>query len=396
MRLRPLAFFLLSCITSLAATAQGDGMLAGNPRSNPKVMEVFTRGEDSLRVQFEAKRLKWPVREVYMRSFKLEAQLEIWVRDDQTEGFKFFKAYKICATPGKLGPKRKEGDKQVPEGFYYINELNPRSNYHLSLGINYPNISDRILGDSARPGNAIYIHGDCVSVGCIAINDQQIEEVFMMVSTAKANGQEFVPVHIFPARFNNSKAVEPLNKMMKENASYLPMVKTMQSVFYYFEQNRLLPAVLVNRSGEYVTEDVVIPVAPPQQVAAGQTPRIRIGRNKVKKFAPGEVATSVQKQPVFPGGADAYSNFLKDVTNELTAYLDDQTKKAFISLEFIVDADGVVTNVSVTRGGTDVINDLLINRFEKMPKWTPAIKDEKETAFKMFQTVFIELPGTKP
>lgn len=394
MRLRPLAFILFSCITSLLANAQGDGMLAGNPRSNPKVMEVFTRGEDSLRAQFEAKRLKWPVREVYIRSFKLEAQLEVWVRDEVSEAFKFFKAYKICATPGKLGPKRREGDKQVPEGFYYINELNPRSNYHLSLGINYPNISDRILGDSARPGNDIYIHGDCVSVGCIAINNQQIEEVFMMVSMAKANGQEFVPIHIFPARFNNSKAIDPLNKMIKENTSYLPNVRTMQSVFYYFEQNRTLPAVLVNRSGEYVTEDVVIPVTPPQQTA-GQMPKVRISRTKMKKFAAGEVATSVQKQPVFPGGAEAYSNFLKDVSNELTSYLDEQTKKAYISVEFIVDADGSVTNVSVTRGGTDVINDILISRFEKMPKWTPAIKDEKETAFKMFQSVFIELAGTK-
>lgn len=396
MRLRPLAFILLSFIISLAATAQGDGLLASNGRfSNPKVMEVFNRGEDSLRAQFEAKRLKWPVHEVYLRSFKLEAQLEVWVRDDQGEGFKFFKSYKICATSGRLGPKKKEGDKQVPEGFYYINELNPRSNYHLSLGINYPNISDRILGDSARPGNAIYIHGDCVSVGCIAINDQQIEEVFMMVSIAKANGQEFVPIHIFPARFNNSQAIEPLNKMMKENAGYLPNVKTMQSVFYYFEQNRTLPAVLVNRSGEYITEDVAIPVTPPQQMVAGQAPKIRIGRTRMKKFAPGEVATSVQKQPVYPGGVEAFNNFLKDVTNELTAYLDEQTKKAYISLEFIVDADGGVTNVTVTRGGNDVINDLLISRFEKMPKWTPAIKDEKETAFKMFQSIFVELPAAK-
>jgi murein L,D-transpeptidase YafK len=255
----------------------------------------------------------------------------------------------------------------------------------LSLGINYPNISDRIMGDSAKPGSAIYIHGDCVSVGCIAINDEQIEEVFMMVSTARANGQEFVPIHIFPARFNNAKAVEPLSRIVKENASYVPILKTMQSVFYYFEQNRALPPVLVNRNGEYVTEDVVIPLS---TQAAGQ--KIRIGRIKTKKFKPGEVASSVNKLPTYAGGTEAYNTFLKNLSAELTAYLDEQTKKAFIYLEFIIDADGTVTNVAITRGGNDEINDVLISRFEKMPKWTPAVKDDQETAFKMYQTIFVE------
>lgn len=392
MACRLLALLLVACFASLNGIGQGDGAFTNNPRYiAPKVNEVFNRREDSLKAQFEAKRLKWPVRELYIRSFKFDAQLEVWVREEAGEGFKFFKTYKICAPSGKLGPKRKEGDKQVPEGFYYINELNPRSNYHLSLGINYPNISDRIMGDSVKPGSAIYVHGDCVSVGCIAINDEQIEEVFMMVATAKANGQEFVPIHIFPARFNNTKAAESLNRIAKESNNYLPILKTMQSVFYYFEQNRTLPPVLVNRNGEYVTEDVVIPLN--TQQASGQ--RIRLGRIKVKKFKPGEVATSVQKQPIFPGGAEAYNNFLKDVSQELTAYLDEQTKKAFIYLEYIVDADGTVTNVTVTRGGSDVINDILISRFEKMPKWTPAIKDEEETAFKMYQTIFVEQPAGK-
>ncbi len=383
-----LLFFIGSCSTFFGY-AQGDALYTNNPRySSPKVNDLFNRREDSLRAQFEAKRLTWPVRELYLRSFKHDAQLEVWVREEAGGPYKFFKTYKVCAPSGKLGPKRKEGDKQVPEGFYYINELNPRSNYHLSLGINYPNISDRIMGDSARPGSAIYIHGDCVSVGCIAINNEQIEEVYMLVSAARASGQEFVPIHIFPARFNNQKAQEPLNRLAKETPGYIPMLKAMQSVFYYFEQQRTLPPVLVNRNGEYVTEDVVVPISTP----SGQQ-KIRLGRIKTKKFKPGEVANSVQKLPMYPGGTEAYNAFLKDVSAELTAYLDENTRKAFIYVEFIVDADGSVTNVSVTRGGTDEINDILIGRFEKMPRWTPAVKDQQETAFKMYQTVFVELPG---
>lgn len=83
----------------------------------------------------------------------------------------------MCMQSGTLGPKRMEGDYQMPEGFYYINEFKPYSNFHLALGINYPNASDKVLSDARRPGGDIYIHGGCVSTGCIAISDQPIEEL---------------------------------------------------------------------------------------------------------------------------------------------------------------------------------------------------------------------------
>ena len=89
-----------------------------------------------------------------------------------------------------------QGDYQVPEGFYYINEFNPNSNYHLSLGLNYPNASDRILSDSLSPGGDIYIHGSCVSVGCIPVTDEQIEEIYIIASYAKASGQDYIPTHL--------------------------------------------------------------------------------------------------------------------------------------------------------------------------------------------------------
>jgi murein L,D-transpeptidase YafK len=92
---------------------------------------------------------------MYVRSFKYDSQLEVWVRSNNSEQFKLFKTYRVCAMAGSLGPKRMEGDYQVPEGFYYINEFNPKSSYHLSLGINYPNASDKVLSDISRPGGEI-------------------------------------------------------------------------------------------------------------------------------------------------------------------------------------------------------------------------------------------------
>ena len=127
-------------------------------KSFPRPSEALQRKEDTLQRQFAAKGLTWPARYVYIRSFKYDSQLEVWVKNDIKDQFKLFKTYKVCALAGTMGPKRMEGDYQVPEGFYYINEFNPRSSFYLSLGINYPNASDRILSDSISPGGEIFIH----------------------------------------------------------------------------------------------------------------------------------------------------------------------------------------------------------------------------------------------
>ena len=153
---------------------------------------------------------------------------------------------------GTMGPKRMEGDYQVPEGFYHINEFNPNSNYHLSLGLNYPNASDRILSDSVRPGSAIYIHGNCVSTGCIAINDMPIEELYIIASNARQQGQEFIPVHVFPARYNVKKSMDYLNNTIKDNAYLQQFNKNIREAFDYFEIKKELPIIMVNRKGEYI------------------------------------------------------------------------------------------------------------------------------------------------
>jgi murein L,D-transpeptidase YafK len=95
--------------------------------------------EDTLKKQFAVAGLAWPAKQIYIRSFKYDSQLEVWVRNSPKEAFKLFKTYRVCAMAGTLGPKRMQGDYQVPEGFYYVNEFNPKSTYHISLGINYPN-----------------------------------------------------------------------------------------------------------------------------------------------------------------------------------------------------------------------------------------------------------------
>src|SRR5690349_16566308 len=200
-------------------------------KSFPRADESFRRKEDTLQRQFEAKKLKWPAKYIYIRSFKYDSNLEVWVKDEMKEPFKLFKTYKVCALAGTLGPKRLEGDYQVPEGFYYINEFNPRSQYYLSLGLNYPNISDRLLSDSLRPGGDIYIHGSCVTVGCIPITDQQIDELYIIAAHAKNSGQDYIPVHIFPIRFNVPRSVKYLENMTKDDPALKKFASKMEDAF---------------------------------------------------------------------------------------------------------------------------------------------------------------------
>ncbi len=213
---------------------------------------LLSRTEDSVMKQFQRQHLNWPPEAIYIRTFKYDRQLEVWVKEDTSTQFKLFKTYKICMQSGTMGPKRMEGDYQVPEGFYHINEFNPNSNYHLSLGINYPNASDRILSDSVRPGGSIYIHGNCVSTGCIAISDEPIEELYVIAAAAKNQGQEFIPVHIFPVRYTNATSLNYLNNAIKDNPYLQHFNKNIRIAFDHFEKNKNLPIIMVNRKGDYV------------------------------------------------------------------------------------------------------------------------------------------------
>ena len=221
-------------------------------KTYPRVASAIMLKEDTLKKQFLSKGLEWPVKQMYIRSFKYDSELEVWVRSNIHDSYKLFKTYKVCALAGGMGPKRIEGDYQVPEGFYYINEFNPNSNYHLSLGINYPNASDRVLSDSIKPGGDIYIHGSCLTVGCIPIQNNQIEELYVLAANAKAQGQDFIPVHIFPIRYNNRKSFEYFARATKDDQDVQRFAIKIKEVYDFFEDKKKLPLISVNTKGEYV------------------------------------------------------------------------------------------------------------------------------------------------
>ncbi len=252
----PVVKFMFGSFVALIAAGQvfAQPSFIVQQKSYGKVGVVFQRQEDSLKNEFAKKKLSWPPKSIYIRSFKYDQLMEIWVKGNEKEPYRFFKSYAVCMQSGKLGPKRIEGDYQVPEGFYYINELNPNSNYHLSLGLNYPNASDRILSDSLRPGGEIYIHGNCVSVGCIAINDQPIEELYVLTTWARTNGQDFIPVHVFPVKYDEKNSMNYLSGIAKDNAALRNFEASLKEAFDYFKEKKQLPAILINKKGEYIID----------------------------------------------------------------------------------------------------------------------------------------------
>jgi murein L,D-transpeptidase YafK len=138
---------------------------------------------------------------VFVRIFKKEGELELWVKANKR--YTLYRSFPICKWSGKLGPKLKEADYQSPEGFYAVSakQLNPHSNYHLAFNVGYPNAFDKQNG---RTGGLVMVHGNCKSVGCFAMTDKGVDEIYGFVSAAISAGQKEVPVHIFPFRMTES------------------------------------------------------------------------------------------------------------------------------------------------------------------------------------------------
>jgi murein L,D-transpeptidase YafK len=182
--------------------------------------------------------------------FKREAIMEIWTRQARIDTFVLLTEYKICASSGNPGPKRRERDGQVPEGFYQIVDFNPRSNFYLSLGIDYPNRSDRILGAAGYLGGDIYIHGECVTTGCIPITNDKIKELYLMAVEAKSAGQTRIPVHIFPTRLDEV-GMRSLKNDFRDNQNLIDFWTNLKEGFHYFEKHHRSPVVTVGQSGRY-------------------------------------------------------------------------------------------------------------------------------------------------
>ena len=243
---------LMLLLGSVSAGAQDDATTFRNFQfSFNRVSQAFSRFNDSLRVAFEAQKIPYPAKNIYMRFFKAHNEGELWARASDTGQYKLIKSYRMCALSGSLGPKRWEGDRQVPEGFYFIDEFNPKSDFYLSMLLNYPNYSDLIKGNKVKPGGDIYIHGGCVTVGCLPMTDPVIMEIYTLCLNAKLVGQNYIPVHIYPIRFDR-KGLDFLGREYGSDTTKQRFWVNLKSEYDYFEKNHKLTPVMYSPDGRYL------------------------------------------------------------------------------------------------------------------------------------------------
>ncbi|MEO7988152.1 MAG: L,D-transpeptidase family protein [Chryseolinea sp.] len=217
---------------------------------NSRVKTAYTEKENIVKNYFKSKNVSYSGFNLFIRAFKKEELLEVWIKEKGKEEFTLLQTYPFCASSGTLGPKRKEGDMQIPEGIYYLNHFNPLSNFYLSLGVNYPNASDKILSDKNHPGGNIYIHGNCVTIGCIPLTDDKIKELYILAVEARTNGQEKIPVHIFPDRLDQG-AIEKLEREYGASKTITTFWKNLQPIYQDFKATQKIKTVKVNGKGEY-------------------------------------------------------------------------------------------------------------------------------------------------
>jgi murein L,D-transpeptidase YafK len=244
-------FCIICSLYSCASFAQNDDPNFKNFQfSFSRVTDAWKKYEDTLSREFRKKNIAWPTKDIYLRAFKSQNEMELWARSNDNSEYRLIKTYRICAISGALGPKRSQGDRQVPEGFYFIEDFNPKSDYYLSLLLNYPNFSDQALGKD-KLGGDIYIHGGCVTIGCIPMTNEGIQEIYTVCLHAKLNGQDYIPVHIYPTRLNN-KGIAYLAREYANDVPKMQFWAEMRPEYEYFEKNHKLLPVMYTPDGRYI------------------------------------------------------------------------------------------------------------------------------------------------
>ncbi|MFY0644510.1 MAG: hypothetical protein JXR19_08590 [Bacteroidia bacterium] len=220
--------------------------------NNPRVQNALEQKEQKIYALIEAQGISTDSFDIFIRAYKFEEDLEIWAKDRDSTRYRFITKYKFCSNVGSLGPKKQQGDLQIPEGLYELSKFNPESNYLLSLKVNYPNLSDSLRLKSRDMGGMIFIHGGCSTIGCIPVTDDKIKEVYVFSLLARLSGQEHIPIHIFPIKLSdeNMQALTAAGPSDALNSFWL----NLKQAYDLFCESYESPQYAVNKGGYYVFE----------------------------------------------------------------------------------------------------------------------------------------------
>lgn len=213
------------------------------PPEHPRAAAASERVRPGLEASLFEKGLRFGD-SVFLRAYKKERVLEVFVRDREDGRYRLFRSYRVAAASGVLGPKLREGDNQVPEGFYFVppSAMNPQSSFHLSFNIGFPNAFDRHHG---RDGSFIMVHGGRASTGCLAMTDPGIEEIYILCDAAHRSGQTFFRVHIFPFRMTSE------NLAAHRNHKWHGFWRNLREGHEWFVKHGVPPDAGVSADGKY-------------------------------------------------------------------------------------------------------------------------------------------------
>jgi len=240
--------FILFVLFSLGMNISTPGSFKTGQKKYERVQQAYLEKEKDLKTLIGEKGFSYSNFSLLFVAFKHEKELQVYIRDKSAKKYELLKTYDFCVLSGSLGPKRKEGDGQVPEGLYEINKFNPTSNFHLSLKINYPNTSDLVLSDKTHPGGEIFIHGNCVSVGCIPITDDLIKELYVL-SVEAWDKNPHIPVYIFPFKMTDENL--KWFKLMDWGSDVENLWTDLKPVYDEFIQKKDIIGFSIDKKGRY-------------------------------------------------------------------------------------------------------------------------------------------------
>ena len=240
--------FLLLSLALTSFTFQ-PGFLAEQKRYG-RVRTAISEKQELVEDRLKAKNLSLDALNILLVAYKDDDVLEVYGKSKQETSYRKIVAYEICSRSGRLGPKRKGGDGQVPEGFYYINRFNPTSSFYLSLGLNYPNLADKRKSKATDLGGDIFIHGSCVTIGCLPMTDEVIKEVYLIAAHAKNNGQSKIPVYVFPFRMSDDNMVT-YKARYKDDAELLSFWSNLKVGYDKFVLHKKELSTRVMQNGDY-------------------------------------------------------------------------------------------------------------------------------------------------
>jgi murein L,D-transpeptidase YafK len=222
------------------------GLADPSPAPEDRVLIARQRVLPILALRFAAAGLSYPMSSIFFRVHKFQRELELWARNENQESYRLVHTYPILGASGRLGPKRREGDRQVPEGFYQVDRFNPNSEFHLSLRLNYPNAADQKKSDPVAPGSDIYLHGGERSAGCLAMGDDAIEEIYV----AAQDATQPVLIAIFPARMLDPRWPD----WAKPYPDQIDFWSTLEPGYRFFSEQHRPPTITIDEGGNYLCE----------------------------------------------------------------------------------------------------------------------------------------------